>query len=444
MFYARGVFKWRQAGFASPRARSKVAVMKLPRTSKILLSIILFAAAGAFGTSKQIYSGALAGGFFAIALFSVAIIHLRVCKFWPDGPALLGWTGLLALVDFRLLSFPHHIMAWFSFLGLGSLLLLALRSLWSNGDRQKLLLSAFVPAFLFVASEWFASDLLAVTARLHPKTLDLFLYSFDGTLHVQLSFLMGQAFAMWPLFKIIGFFFYIGLPIPIAMVYSGQLVRVREKAFPAMAAFLLTGPIGVVFYNLFPAAGPIALVPLDFPWHPLPTEMARRLFLEPVAIHGARNAIPSLHMAWVLLAWWFSRGLSRLERGIALLFVVWTFCATMGLGEHYFIDLVLACPFALFMAALCTWPPVWKRRTSRDSLFFGLLATLLWFAGLRFGTHFFWISPILPWALCVLTVGCTVWLRRRLEAADANYLPTKALDAPQNAGLQPQLGERFN
>jgi hypothetical protein len=44
------------------------------------------------------------------------------------------------------------------------------------------------------------------------------------------------------------------------MVYAGQLRRGREKAFPAMAAFLIAGPIGILFYNLFPALGPTHIV----------------------------------------------------------------------------------------------------------------------------------------------------------------------------------------
>lgn len=389
--------------------------MPLPRAAQILLTIVLVAIAGAFGLSPKFYAESLSSAFFAIALISVVIIELRVSGLWPDGIVLVGLTALLATIDFRFLRYSPHFMAWFSFVGLSSLLLLALRAVWSQGDRRKLFLFAFVPSLLFVTSEWFASNMLDLTESLHPRTLDLFLYSFDGSLRVQFSFLLGQAYALWPWFKIAGELFYVGLPIPIAVVYSGQLLRVRKRAIPAMAAFLLTGPVGILFYNIFPAMGPVHLVRGSFPWHPFDADMFRRVLLEPVQIRGPRNAIPSLHMGWVLLTWWYSRGLSIFERTITMLFVVFTVFATMGTGEHYFIDLVVAYPFALFMTALCTWPPAWKRTEVLPALSFGLFTILAWFVALRYAPHFFWLSPVIPWALCGLTVAASIRLRKRLE-----------------------------
>jgi hypothetical protein len=393
--------------------------MNLPRAVQILLTMVCVAIAAAFGTSPQFYSESLSSAFFAIALISVVIIQLRVCGLWPDALILIAATTLLAIIDFRFLHYTPHFMAWFSFFGLNGLLLLSLRSIWSQGDRRKLLLFAFVPSLLFVTSEWFASNMLDLTEKLHPKTLDLYLYFFDGSLRVQLPFLMGQAFAMWPYFKIAGELFYLGLPIPIALVYSGQLLRVRQRALPAMAAFLLTGPVGILFYNIFPAMGPIHLLQGGFPWHPLDLELLRRVVLEAVPLRGPRNAIPSLHMGWVLLCWWYSRGLSWWERGITILFVLFTFCATMGTGEHYFIDLVVAYPFALLMQALCAWPPAWKSRAQLSALLFGLLVVLAWLAALRFAPHFFWVSPIIPWAACAATVALTFWVKERFDRSTA-------------------------
>jgi hypothetical protein len=48
-----------------------------------------------------------------------------------------------------------------------------------------------------------------------------------------------------------------------------------------------------------------------FPFHPLSNAEAMRLNLAPVVMNDGGNAIPWLPMAWVLLVWWNSRGLSR-------------------------------------------------------------------------------------------------------------------------------------
>jgi hypothetical protein len=211
--------------------------------------------------------------------------------------------------------------------------------------------------------------------------------------------------------------FYIALPVPLAMVYSGQLLRGREKAFPAMAAFLIAGPIGIMFYNLFPALGPVHIFLQDFPWHPMTTAQAAHLFRESIAIKGVQNAIPSLHMAWVLLAWWYSRGLSIWERGVALAFVVFTAFATLGTGEHYFVDLIVAYPFSVMIQALCAFPLRWTQRERVAGLLYGLLTTLAWFAALGYAPNVFWASPIVPWAFCALTVLSSIYFHRKLEVA---------------------------
>src|ERR1700733_6248799 len=88
-------------------------------------------------------------------------------------------------------------MASFSFVGLAAFAVLGTRTVWAEGEDRKLLLYGFLRVVLFIGSEWMAITLLDLTERLHPKTLDLFLYSFDSSLRVQISFLVGQAFHKW-------------------------------------------------------------------------------------------------------------------------------------------------------------------------------------------------------------------------------------------------------
>src|SRR5216684_4913681 len=284
--------------------------MPLNRTIKVILTALLLACGIWLGTNRQFYREALASAFIAFALASVIIIHLRLRPAWLDAVLILAGTFFLGAIDYRVLHFRPAIMAWLSFAGLSSLVIFGVGAVWAKGAERRLLALGHLPALLFVISDYFADNLLHWTAANHTKALDLYLFSFDSSLGVQISFLMGQAFSAWPWFRLVGLLFYIGLPIPIALIYSGQLLRVKEKAIPAMVAFLATGPIGIIFYNLFPALGPVHLFGQGFPWHPLSLAQAARIIAEPVAIPGPPNAIPSLHMAWVLLVWWYSRGLS--------------------------------------------------------------------------------------------------------------------------------------
>jgi hypothetical protein len=391
--------------------------MPLSQTAKILLTVPLAAAFAWLACSATFYNEALVSAFFGLALASVLIIHFRIRPSWQDALLVLAVTLLLATVDFRVLHFKPAIMAWFSFAGMSSLLVFGLRTVWAKDADRKLLLLGFVPALLFVTSEYFADNLLQWTSSLHPKVYDLYLFSFDASLHVQFPFLLGRAFLQWPTLRLAGLIFYIGLPIPIALIYAGRVLRLREKAISSFVAFLATGPAGVIFYNLLPALGPVHIFRQGFPWQPLSTEQAARLFLEPVAVAGPPNAIPSLHMAWVLLVWWYSRGLSWWERAIAFAFLFFTVLATMGTGEHYFVDLIVAFPFALGMEALCAFEWPWTERRRLAALAAGFLGTLAWLFVLRYGARFFWWNATVPWTLCAVTVAASLLFERRLQGA---------------------------
>jgi len=391
--------------------------MKWPTAVRVVATMALLGLAVWLGTSAHFYKSALLSLFFGVTLASVVLIHFRVRPSWPDALSVLGGGVLFAAIDFGLLHFRPSLAGIASFLGISSLSVLGLRAIWSRGKEQEQMALAFVPALLFVVSDWGSTSLLAWTERANPRVLDLYLFSFDSSLRVQIGFLMGQAYELWPWFKVAGTTFYIGLPMVIALVYAGQLLRDRTRALSAMIAFLITGPVGVVFYNLLPAVGPIHIFLGQFPWRPIPADQAMRLQLEPIPVAGLRNCMPSLHMTWVLLAWWYSKGLSAWERGGAMAFVVFTIFSTMGTGEHYSIDLAVAFPFAVFLQGLCALGLRWNNRVRMTAVVYGLLLTLGWIAALRFAVKVFWISPILPWLCCILTVASAVFVERQLEAA---------------------------
>jgi hypothetical protein len=388
------------------------------RTVKILLTLVLAGCFGALALGHQFYNEALVDGFFAFALLGVVILQLRVRPDWRDALAIVGLTAVLAGIDFGVLHYPQKLVAWLSFAGVSSFMVMGARAIWGEDrEARKMLLYASVPALLFVASDYFASTMLEWTSAAHPKTLDLYLLSFDYSLGVELASSAGRWYAMNSWVHIPSLIVYVGLAIPITVVYAGRLVRFKEKALPAMLAFLVTGPIGILFYNLFPACGPHALFQNGFPFHPFPMAQASRLLLEPLAVAGPRNAIPSLHMGWALLAWWYSRGLSVTERGIALVFLVVTAFATLGTGEHWFVDLIVAFPFALMIQGLSSYNLSWKDTRRLGAFAFGLFATLAWLGMLRYGGKIFWTSPLVPWALAVGTVALTVIRQMKLDQA---------------------------
>jgi hypothetical protein len=378
------------------------------------LTVLLFGVILGLALNRDFYNDSMASAFLSLALASAVIILAMIRLSWLDLLWVLTGGLFLAVVDLRVLGFYPVFMAGFSFVGMAALAVLGTHSIWADGDERKLLLYGFLPAVLFVASEYMASTLLDITEKLHPKTFDLFLYSFDCSLRVQFSFLMGQLFWTWPWVRFVCLVIYLALPLPLALVYAAQLRRQKEKALAVMLAFLVTGPLGVLFYNMLPACGPAHIFGAAFPFHPPSIADVMHMNVVPVLLKGARNAIPSLHMAWVLLVWWNSRGLACWIRAIALLFVVLTVMATLGTGEHYFIDLVVAFPFSLMVQALCSYSQPFRSGARRNAFLFGTFVTLIWLALLSFTTPIFWSSPVLPWAMIVATVAPSILLWNRL------------------------------
>ncbi len=393
---------------------------------RVGLTVLLFGVILGLALNRDFYNDSMASAFLSLALASAVIVLAMIRRSWLDLLWVLTGGLFLAVVDLRVLGFYPVFMAGFSFVGMAALAVLGTHTIWADEDERKLLLYGFLPAVLFVASEYMASTLLDITEKLHPKTFDLFLYSFDCSLRVQFSFLMGQLFWTWPWVRFVCLVIYLALPLPLALVYAAQLRRQKEKALAVMLAFLVTGPVGVLFYNMLPACGPAHIFGAAFPFHPPSIADAMHMNVVPVLLKGARNAIPSLHMAWVLLVWWNSRGLARWIRAIALLFVVLTVMATLGTGEHYFIDLVVAFPFSLMVQALCSYSQPFRSGARRNAFLFGTFVTLIWLALLSFTTTIFWTSPALPWAMIVATVAPSILLWNRLVSCGIQEEPVRA------------------
>ncbi|HEY1925643.1 MAG TPA: phosphatase PAP2 family protein [Candidatus Acidoferrum sp.] len=385
------------------------------KATKIALSALVLLTAAYLGASSRFYTEALISAYFALTLLGATIIHLRISPTWRDALLVVAGAFAFVAIDFRILHFAPAIAGWLSFAGLASLAIMGVESIWAQGESRNRHLLAFLPSVLFVVSEYFADNMLTWAATIHDKVYDLYLYSFDASLHIQIPFVLGQQFATNAVLRNTALIAYIGLSIPIAFVYAGQVRRVGAKALKCFAAFVVIGPVGILFYNFVPALGPAHLFGKNFPWNPLSLDQITRLLLQPVPIPGPRNAIPSLHMAWVLLAWWYSRKLSVWERAVAMFYLIFVGLATVGTGEHYFIDLVVAVPFALFIEALFAYelPPLNRKRLA--GITFGLLSTLAWLAALRFTPHVFWFSPALPWTLCIITVALGLFFESRLQ-----------------------------
>ena len=206
---------------------------------------------------------------------------------------------------------------------------------------------------LFLLLGYFGSGPLVMTARLHPKTLDWFLYSFRSESGHAAEFRLGQIVLPSRLLTRATLGAYYVLPLAIMFTYARQLVRDRNLAMMAFLAFVIAGPLGVVFYNLVPAGGPANLFGSKFPFDPLTTEQLRQVTDCGPDCCRAAQCISFVASGLGFAYCWYAEGLSQWTKIAFFVFMLGTVCATLALGEHYFIDLVTAFPFALMIQAAC-------------------------------------------------------------------------------------------
>lgn len=344
-----------------------------------------------------------------LAIAGGLIFYLRNRPATPElGVWFLSSAGFSAIVrfphDHNWINAASGILALF---GVGAFLMLGLRWLWSGASERRRTYAVLAPAAALVFFVLSAQRALSLANLLYPKTYDLYLYLADGSFGFQPSFLMGRAMAHSAVLHIAADLTYISLPFVMALVYALRLPKQTERpSWDLITLFLLAGLGGWALYNIVPATGPAYVFSASFPWTALPYRSLHRLFLESVPVNGniPRNAIPSLHMAWVMLLYWNTKGQSRTVRIFLAAYLALTVVSTLGTGEHYFVDLVAGVPFALAVQAFVA--PDTKCAFSRRAIAAasGISLTLFWLLLVRFAAKWMLLTPILPWTLVIATM----------------------------------------
>ncbi len=283
------------------------------------------------------------------------------------------------------------------FLGLASLLVMAVQSLQGPGERRDVCRRSLGIIALLTYLGFCLGFYLSLAKLVLPRKFDYYLYNFDASLGFQPSFLAGRLLARFrPLFWIelmvyncFGFWF--------SVVYAVHANARAKYPVNVVKMLVVNALIGFSLYFFCPAMGPKYAFP-SFP------NFAPAVHAAPVLLSGVPNAMPSLHFGGALLIFWFCRPWKWLYRAMGL-FAALTAFATLGLGEHYLIDLVVAVPYALAIMAFSAQIP--ERKVPLAA---GAAMLLLWLATLRF-VHFY---PPIAWTLALATVAIAAVLQHRL------------------------------
>lgn len=206
-----------------------------------------------------------------------------------------------------------------------------------------------------------SNTMLRVGIAIYPLTYDLHLAKIDaafGSLAEEAAryFIAGPE---W--FRSLTSFIYGILPL---LFFPMVAWAIREKKIRTMhgwRAMVVPVMIAWLCYSWLPATGPIYAFGADvYPMNmPELGELPAKLTPAPMA---SRNAVPSMHFSgaiWVMLmAAAFRR---KVFFALSVFFVSGTAWATLALGEHYVVDLIVAAPFAASVGLWLMNPPRWKQ-----------------------------------------------------------------------------------
>jgi hypothetical protein len=291
------------------------------------------------------------------------------------------------------------IIAMGAFLGLASLMVLAVQSLRANERRsmsRRSLVAIGLLSYIGVCLPFYMGFAKMALRRKY----DYYLYAFDSSLGFLPSFSAGKLVGgCAPLFWIL-VMAYNSLGFWFSLIYAVHANARIKYPINILKIFIANAFIGFSMYFLFPAMGPKYAFP-SFPQEPGAVRP------EVALLNGIPNAMPSLHFAGSLLIFWLSKPWRWLYC-ITGAFAALTALATVGLGEHYMVDIIVAVPYALAILAFgCNVP-------QRRWVLVGSTLMVLAWLGILHGRHF---AISLSWTLIAVTISAAATLERRLTAS---------------------------
>ena len=203
----------------------------------------------------------------------------------------------------------------------------------SDPDAPKLLFVTMLVGLFGVT----ASVLLSFASAAFPLKFDAYLYSTDtavlGSPLFPAAHLLNKRsyMVLRPIYDL--------LPVVMILCYAINLKWHNGRV--VLTAFAVNFLLGSALYLIVPACGPAFAFDHDFPFG-RPSSSVQLL-----RVSDSPNAIPSLHLSAAILLVLFAGNRLSL-RIFAWLYLLGTAAATLALGEHYVIDLIVAVPFAAF------------------------------------------------------------------------------------------------
>lgn len=257
-------------------------------------------------------------------------------------------------------------------------------------------------ALLFLAVPGAA---LKLTETLHPVTFDVYALLWDRAVGLNFTPQLNQWISTQPLVSELAVISYRMTPMAFLAVAMLHL-RGRAAHIPtALLAWVVITTCALVAYHGLPITGPKYVFGSEHFERALSNSMSHPVQLVSVPPYP-RNGMPSMHFGWMLAAtilWWWT-GTRWWSRLLLVTMTGFTALATLYLGEHYVIDLIVAVPFVLAGLALSTTQVPWQHRPRWGTVALGFGTWLIWICAIRWFTESVVAQPF--W--CALLIAATV------------------------------------
>jgi spermidine synthase len=342
-------------------------------------------------------------------------------------------------------SFYYKLSIPLTGLGIASILVVIYRSFFLQDEHTNKNRMLFVGTIFIFFISTISFSYLELTTALHPTTYDFAAYKFDLSMGMDFSSQLATLSTIFPLLEDLNNRSYAILPHTISILYGLYVAKTEKIPINVLVVIFISTCGAIVLYHLIPVAGPKfafwAMGQTDGVAQNLfPTNMPSLEVLESIAPQGfgitppyipfkdgvslvPRNAIPSMHFGWALILWLISLRHSMPTKILFGSLLILTIISTLGLGEHYLIDLVIAVPLILFAFALCD--NFSDRKKKYITLFWGLTLTIFWCLYIRFGFNYFAFFPGLSWLLVIGTLYICYLLFKNISIHPGNPVSEK-------------------
>jgi hypothetical protein len=299
--------------------------------------------------------------------------------------------------------------------GIAPYLLMLARIAGSSGEARRWWIDTLALASMIHIAGIGGTFFRDQTAEWIPKIVDAKLAQIDEAFGAQPSAVMAAAFAALPSFRDLCRMAYQFVELPIVVVAAFHWRRQGTNGCSVLPSFFFGSILGYICYFMTPAIGPRAYFGEAFPLlHAGSIYLAQQPLFDLNPAHS-RNAMPSMHIAWAIMIFLYTRNFPIWARCYAGLFAVLTACATIGSGEHYLIDLVVALPLVVMIRALCSLELREGFPERRRAIIAGLAMVAFWLGLIRFAST---VPPTVSIFLVAITIAASVSFERKLAEAE--------------------------